>query len=378
MIGPDAQPRGVNAVVENPTSLEMSHRRVDAAPPGKTMFQTVNNSMEEFGSFLHKHQNLNRQRARESRRDLNSLDVRRLTRSALSAQQVEKVEEMVLHVKSKHFDKKALLQNIEAFRHAISEDITQQTIGLLALKEKINSSDFDRETHTGVPKKDVSEIIELIDNQLKPAETSQEFAAATLGFSIVEWAADQGIAEREALSTHFQASYPISFKDMSHALTGLRQKFGDKKIEFGTQAIFKQLSAQYHAEGQNISKAQLFELMKNMSQLKTLMGLFDECRELSKLIASPGGNSEGMTVRLLNEIAVIQDKTWVEQSDIGQLMQNLGLKGASMQATVSVQLKRIVGLIPDFMYQEPAQKQQSLEALFQFIDMTSRREASHA
>ncbi|VUD69232.1 hypothetical protein TDB9533_04599 [Thalassocella blandensis] len=380
MIGNDAQPRGATVTVEKATSIDARYRHVEAAPAGKTMFQTVNNSLEEFTSFLHKYQNLNRQRAKESRQNLDNIDIKKISKSAFSVKQVSKLESIINQLQGKGLSQAEIVDKVKSFLKDFSHDSDLQTLGLLSLKQQLKEGGNS------------DKIITEIDKLLTPAERSMPLKAGALGYSLIEWAGEQGL-DRSALREVFQASYPIKMDNMLSALKDLQAKFGDGNIIVGTHEIFKQLSAKYHKSGRSIDKAELYALLKNMSQLKTLLALFDECQILADLISdgSQKETNEPMPFEqnrstsnshyaghLLGKILQLQQKNWVENSDISNIAAALGLKTYLSKNVFGVQLRRIVGLIPTHLFIDERQKQQYLDVVYKFMDSVARSEAEYA
>jgi len=372
MIGGDAQPRGASLTLEKVTSLDAAHRKVESAPPGKTMFQTLNNSLEEFTSFLHNYKNLNRTRARDSRRDLNSLDINKISRASFNVQQVGEIEKFSQLMNNKRLSQSDLAENLKSFLKNFPGDNTEKNLALLSIKQKVVSQADQLEN--------AAQITSEIDRILQPAERSLAFQAGVLEKTILGWSGEQGIDIDSP--TEFQSpTYPIALGNMQEALSGLREKFGDTNIAWGTNEVYRQLSAQYHASGRNIDKAELASLMTNMSQLKTLLALFDECKILAGLIVPHDQSKQtsvGLSADILNQLVVLQTKSWVENADVSRIAEGLNLGSIGSQNILAVQLKRIMGMVPDHMFVEAGQKQQSLDVIFQFMDLTARKEAGYA
>ncbi|WNZ54589.1 hypothetical protein ACJJIX_17105 [Microbulbifer sp. VAAC004] len=57
-------PLVVTRIVENPKAIDSIQRQVELPPLGESMLQTIDNSLKEFSSFLHKYKNLNQNRAK--------------------------------------------------------------------------------------------------------------------------------------------------------------------------------------------------------------------------------------------------------------------------------------------------------------------------
>ncbi|WP_445361830.1 TyeA family type III secretion system gatekeeper subunit [Microbulbifer sp. EKSA005] len=363
---------GVNRIVEKPTAIDSVSREIQPAQTGKTMFQTISNSLEEFSSFLHKYKNLNRSRARESRRDFDGLDVKKLSKSALSQHQVDKVSEIAAAIKQNRHNKSEVIEEIRTFSKFISSDITEKGIALLSLREQLENS------NRTVPS--ISEIYIELDRQLAPISTSLEFRAGVLANGTLDAAKQRGLDENQ-LSDLTKPEHSISFGNIFNVLCDLREKFGDHYLDLGAGELYRQLSSQYHGGGRNIENSELISVMRNMSELKTLLALLDACRETARILEQPmtGANTQrSLTSKLLNEVLSLQKKSWVESSDVSKIASNLKIKNLAKLNILGVQIKHIVSLVPNHIYGNAEQKNQCIEAIFKCTDLFARRESAYA
>ncbi|WP_226648326.1 TyeA family type III secretion system gatekeeper subunit [Microbulbifer variabilis] len=366
------QPIGVNRIVEKPTAIDSVSREIQPAQAGKTMFQTISNSLEEFSSFLHKYKNLNRSRAKESRRGFDGLDVKKLSKSALSQHQVGKVSEVSAAIKQNRHNKSEVIEEIIKFSKSISSDITEKGLALLSLREQLDAS------NGAVP--DISEIYTEIDRQLAPISRSLEFRAGVLSYGALDAAKQRGLDEHQ-LSDLTKSGHSISFGNIYNVLCDLREKFGDHYLDLGVGELYRKLSSQYHGGGRNIESSELISVMRNMSELKTLLALLDACRETARLLERPAADANAqnsLTSRLLSEVLSLQKKSWVESSDVSKMASNLNINNLAKLNILGVQARHIVSLVPDHIYGNAEQKAQCIETMFKCTDLFAQRESAYA
>lgn len=360
----DAKPMGVNMTDEKRVSWDTSIRTNVSAPSGKSMHQMIMNSSEEHGAYLHNFKNLNESRSRDSRKD-NNTNLKAVAKSAFSVQQVGEIEEFSLALNNKHSNPADIMDKIKKFLSNFSHDVTDQNLALISIKDKL--SDPDNRTEI------TDEIDDSLDHLLYTAKNSTEFKAGVLGYGIIGLAGQQ---DNIPLKTALTTTYPINLNDIETALLELREKFNVKNIYLATSEVYKEIAAAYHYSGRNIDKAELIPLMKGMSQLKTLLALYDECYVAARLLVpiKQQLTSTNLSAELLVEVVNLQKRSWVEISDVKRIANNLGLDSLAEKNILAVQLKSIMGKVPEHLFLQPEQKQQCLDVIFQVVDVSARQE----
>ncbi|WP_444917403.1 TyeA family type III secretion system gatekeeper subunit [Microbulbifer sp. JMSA003] len=372
MSSPNGQPLGVSRTIEKPTAIDSAHRQVQPAHSGKTMLELASDQLEEAGSYLHKYRNLNRSRAKESRKDFDSSEIKKLTNAALNQHQVGKITELAGGIKQGRYNKSEILDQIRQFSQQFSSDSTQRALALLSLKSQIADAPE--------PVQNLSEINSEIDAELEPISNSLEFKAGILAYSASDLA-EQGGLDKYQLQQATQPSYAVDFGNIYQVVCDLREKFGERYLALGAAELCKQLSAQYHEGGRNIDSSELISLMRNMSELKVLLALFDACGDTARLLVTPAtdlNKKNELTSNLLSEVLSLQKKNWVESSDITQIATKLEVSDLAQMNILAVQIKHIVGLVPDHIYGDPMQKRQCIDAIFKCTDMFAKRESASA
>lgn len=373
MDGINGSPLGSAVAVPKQTGLDTVTQIVQAPKTGSSLVQKKTESLEELTFVLSQKKDLNKERARESRKDFKRINIRGLATSFFSVQQVESVQNTANNFFNKHLSQEDLIKNLKQFRREFSQDNAHQYLGLLSLKQKIKDS--------GIESDNVDLTLKEIDTLLEPANHSLEFQALVQSYSLMNENLPKDDEDRKNVQKTLQPVEQISFDSLEKATQELRKQFGDNNIQQGTDQLFRQQSNRYHAAGRNIDKHELFELMKNMSQLKTMLGIFDECRVLAQLIKPHDPtriSGHGFAAQLLHEVTTIQNKLWLEQADLSTTLQHLKVSDIGQKNVIGVQLKRILGLIPEHFFREHGQKQRALEVVSKFMDLMARREAGYA
>lgn len=373
MDGIDGAPVGVATTVSKPTGFDHVTQIVQPPKMGSSLVQQQMKGYEESTFFLPQQKNLNKARARESRKDFKHINIRGLATSFFSVQQVENVQNTSDNLLNKHLSQEDLIKNLKQFRREFAQDNAQQYLGLLSLRDKIND--------IGVKSDSVDLALAEIDTSLEPAKSSLELAALVQSYSLINENLPKDAEGRKSIQNTLQAADHINFDSLEKAIHWLRKQFGDSNIQQGVFELLRLLSSQYHASGRNIDKHELSQLMKSMSQLKTMLAIYDECSGLAQLIKPHDAakiSGHGFAAQLLIEVTALQDKLWLEQADLSKTLQHLKVNDIEQKNVIGVQIKRILGLIPDHLFREHGQKQRALTVIFDFMNMMAKREAGYA
>lgn len=240
-------------------------------------------------------------------------------------------------------DHQALRQKLQEF----SDDVTEQYIGLLSVREQLSAGEGNEA------------ILQLVNQQL--AELERKYGQTlTLGvntFIPTIEAANVGLDEGSQLR-QFYADSVMDYQGTAAAFSDLIEKYGESRFETAVAFMLQALAADYEAQGSSIDKSQLSVIMKDMNRLKMLAAMFDQCNEVAQKLDQAQVTPRG----LMQSVITINDMPWAEQADVERAL-NVSDLPLGTQINLLAEVRNIVNNIPHDAFKDPEQYGQCVLAL---------------
>lgn len=240
-------------------------------------------------------------------------------------------------------DHQALREKLQDF----SDDVTEQYIALLSVREQLSASEGNEA------------ILQMVNQQL--AELERKYGQTlTMGvntFLPTIEAANAGLDEGSKLR-QFYADSVMDYQGTADAFSDLIEKYGESRFESAVAFMLQALAADYSAQGSSIDKSQLSVIMKDMNRLKMLAAIFDQCNEVANKI----GHEDISGRSLMHSILKINDLHWAEQSEVENALSVNDLP-LGTQINLFAEARNIVNNIPSDAFKDPEQHAQCVVAL---------------
>lgn len=262
--------------------------------------------------------------------------VQQLMEMAFKVEQRNQLDELAADLMS---DGKADQQTLRQKLQDFSDDITDQYLGLLTLREQLSLSSGNEA------------ILQLINAQLSEFERKYgdtlTIGINTLG-PIME-AEGAGLGDRSTLRQLYADSV-MDYQGPADAFADLLEKYGESRFESAILFMLQALAADYAAKGSSIDKPQLSIIMKDMNRLKMLGAIYDQCKDAVAII-----NHEPLSAReLMQSILQLSELPWAEQADVERQFDAYQLPSQS-HINLLTQTRTIMNNIPHEAYRDPEQ-----------------------
>lgn len=240
-------------------------------------------------------------------------------------------------------DQQALREKLQNF----SDDVTEQYLGLLNIREQLSAS------------KGNEAILQLVNQQL--AELERKYGQTlTMGVNTllptIE-ATNSGLDDGNKLRQLYADSV-MDYQGVTHAFTDLIEKYGESRFESAIAFMLQALAADYEAQGSSVDKSQLSVIMKDMNRLKMLAAIYDQCNDTSLKLNSEVINTKG----LMQSILTVNNLPWAEQSEVEAAF-DLSKLSLTLQINLLTEARNIINNIPIEAFREPDQHGQCVLAM---------------
>ncbi|NVK57440.1 MAG: hypothetical protein HWE26_17695 [Alteromonadaceae bacterium] len=336
-------------------------KSVVAEPPQKSMHQRAADALEEVGMAYHKLVKADRHRVKDDRRYVDRLSNSKLKEAAFAFDKLQKIDECSEHLRHTIFDETFLPQWLANF----SQDKGEQYVALTVLKDSLIA-------HPGL-----ASVTQQLDRLLSPLKASKEVDAALAGYATIAWGAEQGIPPTLLQTGTEQYG---QFTGLYQAWHSLVNQFGEHALVAGPHHIYQALAAQYHNGGQAIDVNELRSILEKMSVLKSLLGLFDQCKEVVSVCmptAFHDTTGDEQSQSLLKQVLGLVTKPWVQKMDITAIARELNITSSAGANALGVSLKRLINMVSPQWFNDSNNQQQCLEVMTEFLDAQARMEQAY-
>ena len=149
----------------------------------------------------------------------------------------------------------------------------------------------------------------------------------------------------------------------------LIEEYGEENLKSSLEFMLKALGDDLRSKDQSVEKAHLRMLISDMSKLKILLGVREQCHELcGKLEVSCGEPAGEDSTKILRVLLSLTEKTWSAADKMKELIGAMGLANIGAEIYFVRGFREILRRMPVKVFKDDYQRLQLLEAAQDILD----------